>query len=84
MYYRLDEEELERVNEVSELTGVDYDLQNNFIPVDSLIEALKDLLIQYHKKEKEITDLQQDMDENYEVKKINYYEEYGISEKDFI
>lgn len=84
MYYKLNADELKAINEISNITGVDYELINNMIQVEGLVEALKDLLVEYHKKEEEITDLQNDIENNYELKTIDPYEEYGISQRDFI
>lgn len=83
MYYSLNEKELERINEISDITGVDYELKNNLIPVDSLMAALEDMLYEYHHKEEELEDLQNDIENNYELKRFDPYEEYGVSERDF-
>lgn len=84
MYYKLNTEELRVINEISDITGVDYELVNNMIQVEGLVEALKDLLAEYHKKEEDIEDLQNNIENNYELKTIDPYEEYGVSEREFI
>ena len=83
MYWDLTDEDLEKIKEISEVTGVDYELKGNLVPVDSLIYALKDMLYEYHNKEEELEDLHQDIEDNYEPKKIDPYEEYGVSRNDF-
>lgn len=83
MYWDLTDEDLEKIKEISEVTGVDYELKGNLVPVDSLIYALKDMLYEYHNKEEELEDLHQDIEDNYEPKKIDPYEEYGVSRHDF-
>lgn len=83
MYWKLTNEDLEKLNKIADITGVDYELKNNLVPVDSLIYALKDMLYEYHKKEDELADLKQDLEDNYEPKKIDPYEEYGVSRYDF-
>lgn len=84
MYWKLDDEDLKKLEEISEVTGVDYELEGNLVPVDSLIYALKDMLFEYHNKEEELEELHQDIEDNYEPRKIDPYEEYGISRNDFI
>jgi translation initiation factor 6 (eIF-6) len=76
--------ELNRVKEVSKITITDYEVQGNFISGDTLLAALEDLLVSYHAKEEELENLQQEISENYELKKVNPYIEYGVSENDFL
>lgn len=83
MYWDLTNEDLEKIKEISEVTGVDYELKGNLVPVDSLIYALKDMLYEYHNKQEEIDDLKQEIEDNYEPRRIDPYEEYGVSRKDF-
>lgn len=83
MYWELSDEDLEKLNIISKVTGVDYELRGNLVPVDSLIYALKDMLFEYHNKLEEIEDLKQDLEDNYEPRKFNPYDEYGISRSDF-
>jgi hypothetical protein len=83
MYWDLTNEDLEKIKEISEVTGVDYELKGNLVPVDSLIYALKDMLYEYHNKQEEIDDLKQEIEDNYEPRKIDPYEEYGVSRNDF-
>jgi len=79
------EKELETLTKVTEITGVDYDgLEwHQDITIESLINALDDMIFEYHNKEDEIRDLKQEIDNNYEPRKIDPYEEYGVSRKDF-
>jgi translation initiation factor 6 (eIF-6) len=80
----LTDTELNRVKEVSKITITDYEVKGNFISGDTLLAALEDLLVSYHAKEEELENLQQEISENYELKKVNMYEEYGLSENDFL
>lgn len=84
MYWELSDEDLEKLNIISKVTGVDYELRGNLVPVDSLIYALKDMLFEYHNKLEEIEDLKQDLEDNYEPRKIDPYEEYGLKIEDFM
>jgi hypothetical protein len=80
----LTDTELNRLKEVSEITFTDYEVQGNFISGDTLLAALEDLLVSYHTKEEELEDLHGEISENYELKKADEYEEYGVSERDFL
>ena len=84
MYWELSDKDLEKIKKISDITGTDYELKGNLVPVDSLIYALLDMLTEYTNKQEEIEDLKQDIEDNYEPKKIDPYEEYGISRNDFI
>lgn len=83
MYYKLDEKKLETINKVSDITSTDYELLGNFVPVDSLICIIDDLLYEIDHLQEKYKDLEKDIEENYELKPFNPYEEYGVSEKDF-
>lgn len=79
------EKEMETLAKVSEITGVDYDGKewHQDITANSLIEALRDMIIEYHKLEEELEEQKEYCEKNHTAKRINYYEEYGISERDF-
>lgn len=80
------EKEMETLTKVSEITGVDYNGKewNEDITIESLINALDDMIYEYHNKEEEIEDLKHDLEENFQPKPFDPYKEYGVSEKDFI
>lgn len=54
-------EELEK--KVVEITGVDYTGDLQLYDIETLIE---DLIYEYHKKEEELEDLEQNIEDNYE------------------
>lgn len=81
-YYILNEDELERMYKVSKITMTDYDLIGNFAPVENLMAAIEDLLIELDKAEEKYKDLEEQLRENY--RPISVAEQYGISERDFI
>jgi len=83
MYWELSDEDLEKLQEISDTTGIDYELKGNLVPVDSLIYALKDMLYEYHNILEELEDLKEDVEENYKPKDIDPYDYYGVSRKDF-
>lgn len=85
MYIALNHKEAKSINEIEEITGTEAGLINGeLIEGSDLIGLLFDLLYEYKHKEEELEDLKQDIENNYELKNINPYEEYGISERDFI
>ena len=69
MYWELSDKDLEKIKKISDITGTDYELKGNLVPVDSLIYALLDMLTEYTNKQEEIEDLKQDIEDNYEQKK---------------
>ncbi len=72
------------LNEVEKITMTEYSKQNGLLEADSVEPMLYDLICEIHHLEDKIKDLENDIENNYELKNINPYEEYGVSEKDFI
>ena len=81
MYYKLNEDELERMFKLSKITMTDYELIGNFAPVENLMAAIEDLLIELDKAEERIEQIERDRDENY--KPISYAEQIDYRERDF-
>ena len=81
MYYKLNEDELERMYRVSKISMTDYELIGNFVPVENLMAAIENLLIELDKAEKKYNDLEEELRENY--RPIPVAEQYGISDRDF-
>ena len=84
MFYKLENDEFEKIKEVEKITYSDYEVVGNFIPVESLLYALIDMLGEYHNKEEELEDLKQNIEDNYKPRYDNKYQEYGLSERDFL
>lgn len=84
MFYKLDANEFLTIKLTEKLTCTDYDRMGDFIPVESLMSCIDDLLTEIEKLQEKVKDLENDIENNYELKNINPYEEYGVSEKDFI
>ena len=82
MYYALNEDELKIIQEVSKVTCTDFELINHLIPVESLLAAVENMLVEYHNKEEKLEDLQENIKDNY--KPISNAEMYGVTDKDFI
>ena len=84
MFYLLNDGEMKRIKEVEEVTMTDAGIVGKFVPVDSLLALLSDLLCEYHHKVEELENLQSDLNEHYTPKHVDEYEEYGVSQNDFI
>lgn len=83
MYYVMSDDELKKIQEVSEITMTDYEVFGKTIPVSSLMSAIEDLLVELHREQEKVADLESDIDNYYELKKTDPYEEYGLKESDF-
>ena len=81
MYVKITED---LYNQISDATLVDYEMENGLVSVDNIMSMLADLVLEIHNREEQLEDLQKEISENYELKKVDLYNEYGISEKDFI
>lgn len=82
-YYKLSGYELERLKRVSDITGTDYMWLGDFICTDDLICMVEDLLVEYNAQVEKYEEYQKYVDE-YCVDTYNPYDEYGISQSDFI
>ena len=80
-YCKLQEKEIEKIKRVSKITYTDYEIEGRFIPVENLMAAIEDLLIELDKAEEKLEELERDRDENY--KPISYAEQIGYRERDF-
>lgn len=80
MYYKLNESEYQRIQTVSNLTNTDYELNGNFIPVESLLSIIEDLVYELNNLEEKYNDLEEDLETNYKPIPIDY----GLSDRDFI
>lgn len=83
-YYKLNDNEVAIIKDISKITFTEYEIEGNNIAVDNLMVVIEDLLTEYHRKEEELEDLHNEISENYELKRVNPYEEYGVSERDFL
>lgn len=73
-YYILSNEEKEFIEELSNFTGVDYELDGNTFPMDSFMPLLKDLKYEIGKLQEKIEDMQKenDYDPEIEIPNIHY------------
>lgn len=56
----------------------------DIVSIDELCGLVEELDYEIERLEEKIRDMQDDIEQYYEPKKFNPYEEYGISERDFI
>ena len=81
MFYKMNENQRAKLNEISEITMTDYEMDKESISCDNLMIALEDLLVEYHNLEEE---LEYDMKENYQpLPEDDEYDLYGVSRNDF-
>ena len=83
MKYELNEKELNIVKQVEKINLCDYGVKNNLISVDYLVCALADMIVEYDRKCEELEDLENNINENYSLKKIDEYDEIGMNKNDF-
>ena len=78
-YRRLDEYEQKLIKKVQERTITDYEVLGEFIPVDSFISMLEDLLAEVDRLEEEKEDIERDMQDNY--RKVTVEEQIDYSDR---
>lgn len=83
MFYKLDGNDYTTIKKVEELTCTDYDRLGNFMPVESLMSCIDDLLTEIEKLQEKVKEKENDIENYYELKNVNPFEEYGVSERDF-
>lgn len=54
-----------------------------YVNIDGIYAMIQDLVDEYDNKEEEYNDLKEDIDNNYELKREDVYDEYGVSRNDF-
>lgn len=80
MYLKVDSDLIKKIEKI---TMTDYDCAYDLVPSESIVPMLQDLLIEIDRLEEKYKDLQQEISDNYELKKVNLYSEYGVNERDF-
>lgn len=74
MYCKLSEKEYKMIQNVSNLTRVDYELIDDLIPIDSFISIIYDLLNIIDYKEETIKEIKEDIVANYKFIGDEYYD----------
>ena len=72
----------EILEKVVKITDVDYKLSDVFND-EYVLDIIADLVNAYERLKTEYDEYKEDIQENYELKKIDLYDEYGVSENDF-
>lgn len=87
---KITEDNYDVLKEVQEITTTDYDIRwsnaeeiEGYIEADEMLTMMKDLLIEYHLLQERKEDQEEYCKEYHQPRKINYYEEYGINEREF-
>ena len=78
MYIKIDSELYKKIQSI---TITDYDAIGDFIPSESIIPMLEDLLCEIERQEERYEDLERNLRDNYE--QIPASKMYGIDERDF-
>ena len=81
MYIKLDTFLLEKIEEK---TGHIYERAGNYLDTEEIPFILDNLLDQLEKVETAFIEYTKEVDENYIEKKVDPYEFYGVSERDFV
>ena len=83
MYYKLDEYDIKTLKEVEKKLNTKFENNNNLISVEELLCIIEDLMGEIDHWKDEYEDLSTYADE-YCIDTYNPYDEYGISQSDFI
>ena len=82
MKYYLNNDELKTMKEVENIIHTDYEIEDNFIKTDYLVNAIDELLREIYRLNREYKDLKQEIQDNY--KPISIQEQIDYNEKDFL
>lgn len=80
-YIKLDKSLLK---EVEDITDVNYEYKEDRVPISSIAYMLKDLVYENNLKKHELEEIKEDIDERYELKPIDPYDEYDLAREDFV
>ena len=81
MYTELDEE---LCKDIENITNTDYEKRGELIEVESLKIMLEDMRCAYDALKEELEDEKKDKEENYELKKFDAYDFYGVSKENIV
>lgn len=82
MRYYLNDDELKTMKKVENIIYTDYEIKDNFIKVDYLMNAVDELLREIYRLNQKYKDLEQEIQDNY--KPISIQEQIDYNEKDFL
>lgn len=78
-YLRVQEETFTEYNNLA----VDKEKERVLVDSDTINAMLEDLITELGVMKEKYQDLQDDLNNNYEKKEVDYYEEYGLNRNDF-
>lgn len=81
MYQVLSKKELNLINKIQKITYTDYDLKGNFIPIESYMSIIEDLMNEIESLDEKYKQLERELEENY--RPIPYGELVGVRDSDF-
>lgn len=81
MFEKLNEQEIQIIKKAEEKTSTDYEIKGEYMPVESYLIIIEDLLNEIDCLEEKYNDLQQDLEDNY--RPIPLDKLYGVSDSDF-
>ena len=76
MYYKLDDYLKRRIERVGNITSTNYELLGDFVPIESLMAMIDDLLVEYEVQVEKYEEFEKYVDDNYKFVGTQYYE-YG-------
>lgn len=76
-YYKMNDAEKQLLDTVSKITGTDYEVENDFVPVKNLFYAIVDMKYEYERKQEELEDVIQDRNDNYKPISMREQIEYN-------
>ena len=78
MYLEIDKE---LKTKIENITGVDYEFKDNFLPSENIVSIFEDLIYEIDRLEEKYEDLEKNLEENY--RPIPVSEQYGIRDREF-
>ena len=71
------------LKKIEEITNTDYNAEDVYLTTDSLIMIVDDLLVELERLQEKLDDLEENIDAHV-YDKMNPYDFYGVSERDFV
>lgn len=82
MKVELRDEDIKIIEKAEKIVGY-LERNGNYVNLDDLIGIIDNLVYEANRLEEKIEDLNKDIEDNYEPRKFDPYEEYGVSESMF-
>lgn len=82
MKIELKDEDIKIIEKAEKIVGY-LERNGNYVNLDDLIGIIDNLVYEANRLEEKIEDLNKDIEDNYEPRRFDPYEEYGVSESMF-